>query len=181
MLRGDKITLRALEREDLPRMRDWRNLPEFRRHFREFRELNLLHQQQWFERISTSANDFMFMIERNEDRLPIGVCGLVYTQWVLRSADISLYIGHEEIYVDGPGGYAEDAARVLMRYGFDNLNLHKLWTELYSFDHRKVELFTRLGFARDAVLRDNCYEDGRYHDSYIYSLIRPDEAREVKP
>lgn len=175
MLRGERIQLRALERDDLPRLRDWRNLPEFRRHFREFRELNLLNQEQWFTRISASANDFMFIIERTNDRTPIGVCGLVYVHWVIRSADISLYIGEDDVYIDGPGGYAEDAAKTLVRYAFDTLNLHKVWTELYSFDERKVELFTRLGFARDGVLRDNAYEDGRYHDSYIYSLIKPSE------
>ena len=175
MLRGDRIQLRAIEREDLPKLRDWRNLPEFRRHFREFRELNMLNQEQWFTRISASANDFMFMIERTSDHVAIGVCGLVYVHWIIRSADISLYIGEDEIYIDGPGGYAEDAAKTLVRYGFDNLNLHKVWTELYSFDDPKVALFTRLGFARDAVLRDNAYEDGRYHDSYIYSLIKPSD------
>lgn len=177
MLRGERIQLRAIERDDLRLMRDWRNLPEFRRNFREYRELNLVSQEQWFTRISASANDFMFMIER-EGTL-IGVCGLVYVHWVIRSADISLYIGEDEVYIDGAGGAAEDAAKVLIRYAFDNLNLHKVWTELYSFDTRKVELFSRLGFARDAVLRDNAFEDGRYHDSYIYSLIRTDEK--VKP
>jgi RimJ/RimL family protein N-acetyltransferase len=175
MLRGERIQLRAIEREDLPKLRDWRNLPEFLRHFREFRELNMLNQEQWFTRISASANDFMFMIERTSDHKAIGVCGLVYVHWIIRSADISLYIGEDEIYIDGPGGYAEDAAKTLVRYGFENLNLHKVWTELYSFDERKVALFTRLGFARDAVLRDNAYEDGRYHDSYIYSLIQPSD------
>jgi RimJ/RimL family protein N-acetyltransferase len=178
MLRGQQIQLRALERDDLPRMRDWRNLPELRRHFREFRELNLVNQEQWFTRISSSPNDFMFLIERADDRTPIGVCGLVYVHWVLRSADLSLYIGHDETYIDGPGGYAEEAARILVRYAFNNLNMHKVWTELYSFDERKIALYTRLGFSRDAVLRDNCYEDGGYHDSYIYSLIRAAEARE---
>lgn len=172
MLRGDKIQLRAVERTDLEQMRDWRNLPELRRNFREFRELNLLNQEQWFARISTSPNDFMFVIERSADAKPIGIAGLVYVHWVVRSADISLYLGDNDVYIDGPGGFAEDTAKTLIRYGFDNLNLHKVWTELYSFDERKIALFTRLGFARDAVLRDNAFEDGRYHDSYIYSLIR---------
>ncbi len=181
MLRGDRIQLRAVERDDLSLLRDWRNLPEFRRNFREFRELNMFNQEAWFNRISASANDFMFMIENSDDRTKLGVCGLVYVNWVLRSADISLYIGQGEVYIDGPGGHAEAAARVLMRYAFDNLNLHKVWTELYSFDARKIELFTRLGFHRDAVLRDNAYEDGRYHDSFIYSFIRADEAPGAKP
>jgi hypothetical protein len=177
MLRGEKIELRAVERTDLERMRDWRNLPELRRNFREFRELNLLNQEQWFARISASPNDFMFVIDRIADHKPIGVAGLVYVHWVLRSADISLYLGDGETYIDGPGGLAEDAVKTLIRYGFANLNLHKVWTELYSFDERKIELFTRLGFSRDAVLRDNAFEDGRYHDSFIYSLLRTDEVK----
>jgi RimJ/RimL family protein N-acetyltransferase len=176
MLRGERIQLRAVEREDLRLMRDWRNRPEFRRNFRELRELNMVNQEAWFARVSASANDFMFIVER-DDHEPIGVCGLVYVHWVLRSADISLYIGADDLYIDGVGGYAEDAAKTLIRYGFDNLNLHKVWTELYSFDDKKIALFGRLGFARDAVLRDNAYEDGRYHDSYIYSLIRPEEVK----
>jgi RimJ/RimL family protein N-acetyltransferase len=177
MLHGEKIKLRAVERTDLERMRDWRNLPEMRRNFREFRELNMLNQEQWFARISASPNDFMFVIERTDNQEPLGIAGLVYVHWVLRSADISLYIGANDIYIDGQGGFAEDTAKTLIRYAFDNLNLNKVWTELYSFDERKVALFQHLGFSRDAVLRDNAYEDGRYHDSYIYSLLRSDEVK----
>jgi RimJ/RimL family protein N-acetyltransferase len=42
-------------------------------------------------------------------------------------------------------------------------------------------MFSRMGFKRDAVLRDNCFEDGRFHDSYIYSLLRADPMPEVEP
>lgn len=177
MLRGDKIQLRAIERTDLETMRDWRNQPEMRRYFREFRELNLENQEQWFTRISASANDFMFIIERTADREAIGVAGLTYAHWVLRSADISLYLGADELYIDGQAGYAAATAKALIRYGFDNLNLNKVWTELYAFDERKIALFQHLGFSRDAVLRENAFEDGRYHDSYIYSLLRSDEVK----
>jgi RimJ/RimL family protein N-acetyltransferase len=174
MIKGKMVGLRAVEREDLSLMRDWRNIPEFRRNFREHRELNMVMQEKWFERIVVgSPNDFMFMIERTSDHLPIGVCGLVYVNWVIRSADISLYIGHEHKYIDNDG-MAEEATRLLIGYGFNVLNMHKVWTELYEFDERKIAFFTnRMGFQRDAILRDNCFEDGRYWNSYILSLIRP--------
>jgi RimJ/RimL family protein N-acetyltransferase len=70
-----------------------------------------------------------------------------------------------------------------MRYVFGNLNLNlnKVWTELYSFDERKITMFSRMGLKRDAVVRDNCFEDGRFHDSYIYSLLRADPMPEVEP
>jgi RimJ/RimL family protein N-acetyltransferase len=171
MIKGRLVGLRALESGDLPQARDWRNIPSFRRNFREHRELNLLNQQKWFERISGSANDYMFGVVRLKDELLIGICGLVYVNWIIRSADISLYIGHEERYIDDEG-WAEETINLLIHYGFGNLNLHKLWTELYEYDQKKIELFTKLGFERDATLRDNCFEDGRYWNSYIYSLLR---------
>lgn len=50
MIKGKLVGLRAVEREDLSLLRDWRNIPEFRKNFREVRELNLANQESWFER-----------------------------------------------------------------------------------------------------------------------------------
>ena len=78
MIKGNIVGLRAIEKSDLELMRDWRNIPSFRRNFREFRELNMTNQEIWHNYISSSKNDFMFIIERISDGLPIGVCGLIY-------------------------------------------------------------------------------------------------------
>ena len=171
MIKGDIVGLRALEREDLVLLRDWRNITSFRRNFREFRELNLTNQENWFMRLNASPNDFMFMIEKLDDKLPLGACGLLYTNWIIRSADFSFYIGHEESYID-TNGYADEAARLLIAYGFQNLNLNKIWMELYDYDEKKIEFFrNKFGFIKDGTLRENCFEDGRYWNSGIYSLL----------
>ena len=46
MYRGSKIYLNAINKEDLPQLMNWRNLPEYRKHFREYRELNMDMQMQ---------------------------------------------------------------------------------------------------------------------------------------
>lgn len=173
MIKGKITGLRAVEREDLSLLRDWRNIPDFRRNFREHRELNLDNQQAWFDaQICKNPNNFMFIIQRLSDGEPIGACGLLYANWIIRAADFSFYIGHNQAYIDAEG-YAEDAAALLIGYGFKNLNLHKLWMELYDIDTLKIAFFTtRMGFSLDGKLRDNCFEDGRYYDSGIYSLLQ---------
>ena len=172
MIQGKLVQLRAVEREDLLLMRNWRNKPEFRRNFREVRELNLALQEKWFQRtVVESTNDYMFLIERAKDKVPLGVCGLVYVNWLIRSADVSLYIGHNDAYID-KDGYAEEATRLLIKYAFQNLNLNKVWTELYEFDDAKINFFESLAFKRDGTLRANCFEDGKYWDSHIYSFLR---------
>lgn len=172
MIIGDLTGLRAVEKEDLSILRDWRNIPEFRRNFREVRELNMSNQEAWFQKSCVNnPNDFMFVIVRLNDNKPIGACGLLYINWIIRSADFSFYIGDDKGYID-KDGYAEDAAKVLIEYGFKNLNLHKMWMELYEFDNMKLEFFQKkFDFKVDGVLRDNCFEDGRYMNSYILSLI----------
>jgi RimJ/RimL family protein N-acetyltransferase len=172
MIKGKLVGLRAIEKEDLSLLRDWRNIELFRKNFREHRELSMANQDIWFSRLSVSPNDFMFIIQRMEDGLPVGACGLLYTNWIIRSSDFSFYIGHNEKYIDKQG-YAEESARLLINYGFNNLNLNKIWMELYEFDNRKIEFFTKtFGFVKDGLLRENCFEDGKYHNSLIISLLR---------
>ena len=63
MIKGNKVGLRALEKEDLNLLRDWRNLPSFRKNFREVRELSLSDQESWFESLQQTKHvNFMFII-----------------------------------------------------------------------------------------------------------------------
>jgi len=170
MLEGKYTCLRAVEITDLELLRDWRNIPEFRINFREHRELGLENQKKWFEGVSLSSNDYMFVITNKETQEQIGACGLLYINWIIRSADFSFYIGKEKLYIDDK--YAKDAAEVLIRYGFYDLNLYKIWMELYEFDVKKLEFFqNEFNFHVDGKLRSNAYAKGKYWDSYILSLL----------
>jgi hypothetical protein len=172
MIKGKKVGLRAVEKQDLPFLRDWRNIVEFRKNFREVRELSLADQEAWFDHLQNTKHiNYMFTIVDLETKKPIGAAGLLYINWVIRSADFSFYIGHNEKYI-GNDGIALEAANLLIDYGFKNLNLHKIWMELYEFDKQKIEFFTnKFNFEQDALLRDNCFEDGKYWNSLIISLI----------
>lgn len=175
MIKGKLTGLRAVEKTDLEKFRDWRNLTDFRQNFREVRELSLTDQENWFASLSNTRHiNFMFTIVRLEDNEPIGAAGLLYINWVIRSADFSFYIGENEEYIDQKG-YAEDAAGLLIDYGFQNLNMNKIWMELYEFDKRKIDFFTeKFNFVQDGLLRDNCFEKGQYWSSLIISLLKRD-------
>ena len=172
MIKGKLVGLRAVEKEDLELLRDWRNISDFRKNFREVRELSINDQEKWFESLqNTKHNNFMFTIVDLKTNKPIGAAGLLYINWIIRSADFSFYIGENEVYIDDKG-IAEEATKLLINYGFNNLNLHKIWMELYEFDKVKVDFFMeKFGFKKDGVLRDNCFEDGKYFDSFLISKI----------
>jgi RimJ/RimL family protein N-acetyltransferase len=172
MIKGKQTGLRALEKEDLQQLRDWRNIPEFRKHFREVRELSMHNQEKWLEITNNRSTDFMFGIVDLKTNELIGAGGLLYINWINRAADFSFYIGKNEAYIDDEG-LAYDATKLLIEYGFNNLNLNKIWMELYEFDEQKLRFFREVfNFQTDGKLRQNCFEAGRYWDSYIISLLR---------
>ncbi|MDC0296160.1 GNAT family N-acetyltransferase [Akkermansiaceae bacterium] len=174
MIKGKIVGLRAVEEKDLDQLKKWRNITSFRKNFREVRELNSVNQDAWLKKINSSSNDFMFVFVDLTTNEIIGAGGLLYINWIIRAADFSFYIGWKEKYIDS-NGFAKEATELLIGYGFNNLNLNKIWMELYEFDKEKLEFFeNEFNFKLDGVLRDNCFEEGKYWNSKIISLTEKD-------
>lgn len=172
MIKGKLVALRSIEPEDLSQLMAWRNEPSFRQYFREYRELGSYNQQQWFENtVVNDKNTIMFAVVDSKSFELIGCCGLCYINWVQRFADLSLYIG--KYYIDEEG-FAHEACELLFDYGFGELGLHKIWTEIYDFDSKKFKLYTSMGFSQDGLLRENYFHSGKWHDSRIMSLLVSD-------
>ena len=170
MLKGEIVGLRAIEKSDLPQLLEWRNKPENRRFFREYRELSSDNQEAWYENIVLKANNVkMFAIINLKDNSLLGACGLCYIDWINRNADFSIYIGKDGIYIDEK--YAFDAAKVMMKYAFDELNLHKLWAEIYDIDEPKKKFFDTLDFTLEGVHKQTHWTEGKWVDSLFYGLI----------
>lgn len=174
MIKGKQIYLRSIEKSDLNKLKEWRNIPYFRKHFREYRELNDDMQENWYKnKVLNDPSTIMFSIVRTLDEELVGCVGLCYINWINRHADLSLYIGAEDLYIDDLG-YAKEACNLILNYGFDELNLNKVWTEIYEFDLKKRNLYSEMGFMEDGRLRQNYYNEGKYWDSLILSILKED-------
>lgn len=170
MIEGSRIGLRAIERDDLQPLLAWRNRPEFRRYFRESRELSSRQQLEWYEAtVLGDPRTRMFAIVERKAGALLGACGLCQIDWVNRTGDLSLYIGQDGLYIDEL--YAPDAARTVLRYGFEELGLHRIWCEIYGFDQAKAQLLPRLGFTLDGRHRETHWSEGAWHDSLFYGIL----------
>lgn len=178
MIEGERVYLEAIERKDLSTLMEWRNREDFRKYFREYKDINTEMQNKWFETSVLNDNStIMFSIKSIESNELLGCCGLCYINWIHRNADLSIYIGYENVYID-EGGFAEESCDLLLKYGFKQLGLHKIWTEIYEFDEKKKKLYDKLNFHVDGVLRENYYYDGKWWDSYILSIVNRNEIIE---
>lgn len=173
MISGKYTYLRAIERDDLSQLMNWRNNPNLRKFFRETDEINSINQNNWFESVNdkNSIHKMFAIVKLGTDEL-MGACGLCYIDWINRSADFSIYLGLDDMYIDDK--YAIDAAKAMKNYGFSVLNLHRLWAEIYSIDEPKKIFFSELGFKLDGELRETYWYDSKWHNSLFYSLLSTD-------
>ena len=170
MLTGHHVALRAITPSDLEPLRLWRNQPEFRKFFREYRELGPDDQQRWYDgRVMDDLGTLMFAIEGMHDQRLLGACGLCFIDWISRTCDLSIYLGADDLYIDDV--LAPDSARVLLRYAFGVLGMHRVWVEIYDYDEAKQRLLENLGFELDGRFREHHFHDGRWHDSLFYGLL----------
>ena len=167
MLKGKKVNLRAVEKESIEQFRQWRNRPELRKYFREYRELSSTMQNAWYEnRVLSDDKQVNFEI-RFKDTL-IGHCGLYYIDWIHRHAEFGIYIGNDSFR---SGGFGSDALRTLVKYGFNDLNLNKIWCEVYT-NNDALDIYRHIGFTDEGVLRQHYYNEGQYWDSTMLSMLK---------
>lgn len=172
ILAGDLVTLRNIEPDDLESLRVWRNRPEYRQFFREYRDITPDMQAAWYENVVLADDRVrMFAITETGSGRLLGACGLCYIHPREKSADFSIYLGADDLYIDDK--CAPETGRLLIEYGFDQLDLHRIWAEIYDVDTAKRELLPKLGFVLDGVHREaHRMEDGSWTHCRFYGLLK---------
>ncbi|MFC9646779.1 GNAT family N-acetyltransferase [Streptomyces mirabilis] len=74
-------------------------------------------------------------------------------------------------------GYATEAARALLRWAFDTLDLNRVQAEADTRNVASARVLEKLGFLREGTLREDCVVNGEVSDSWVYGLLR----REWRP
>ena len=112
-------------------------------------------------------------MDRASDGAFIGWCSLTRWNPDYRSASMGYCLddaawGH---------GYATEAARALLQWAFDTLDLNRVQAETDTRNAASARVLEKLGFVREGTLREDCVVNGDVSDSWVFGLIR----REWRP
>ncbi len=168
---GKKIYLRGLERNDLSgNMFQWANDPEVTHFmFMGIKPNTLENLEADYESLSKSDKDFVFaIIDKKTDR-HIGNAGLYAINWISRSAEYRIIIGEKKYWNKG---YAQETAALILKYGFDKLNLNKIWLGVNASNKAGAASYKKSGFAEEGILRQEIYRNGQYYDAVRMSILR---------
>lgn len=111
-------------------------------------------------------------IDRDSHGAFIGWCSLTRWNPDFRSASLTY------IFDDGAWGYgyATEAARALLGWAFDALDLNRVQAETDTRNIASARVLEKLGFVREGTLREDCIVDGELSDSFVFGLLRRDWA-----
>ena len=112
---------------------------------------------------------YTFLICLVADDRPIGEVMLFDIDRLNGSAEVGIFIGE----VDEWGkGYGTDAVRAIVDFGFAEQRLERIWLEVWTENPRAERAYQKAGFTREATLRHDQFEGGRYTDGHIMSILR---------
>lgn len=172
VLESERILLKPIEPEDLSFLMNLRwdkNVTQ-----------NIIHdpissqnQRNWYEKISKGNNVALSIFYKNskDDISPviIGTIGLYdinyrHQRATLKSMRILPQYQGQNIGLE--------ATNLLIDYGFNVLNLHKITCDLFEDNIARLKGLLRLGFEKEGILKEHYFHQGEFKDAAIYSLLR---------
>jgi diamine N-acetyltransferase len=173
MIYADRIRLRAVERDDIPRFVEWLNDPEVLAGLLINLPMATWDETRWFENLGNRpAEERPLAVDV---RLPeggwkhIGNVGLQQIEWTNRVAEFGIFIGDKACWNQG---YGSEATRLTLKHGFETLNLNRIYLYVFETNPRAIRAYEKCGFVHEGKLRQSMYRNGSYIDALLMSMLR---------
>lgn len=165
---GERLYLRPLEPvEDVQQFARLVNLEEVRSFFNVY-PISEAQAQERLRNLYKDIKHILFGVAVKQDNTLIGLVAL---------KDIDTLNQHAELYIKidprAQGkGYGTEATRLLLRYGFHELNLHRIQTQDMEENVAGWRTDEKAGFVYEGTLRGVIARFGRFHNVRVYSMLR---------
>lgn len=159
-----RMHLKPVEREDLEWILQYRNDPQKYVNFNQPMPLSYEQQEGWYNDQVLTKKTFAYIVYINKNK--IGYIALQNINWIVRSAEISHFLA-----TDINPELAKFAHEMMLVVAFNNLNLNRVHSVCFEFN----DIFFRLeelGFKKEGLLKQSCFKNERYWDSYPIAVLR---------
>ena len=170
MYESEHIRLRAMERDDLALCHQFVNDYEtMRGAFSGMLYPSSMEDESRYldSQSSYTREEYQFAVETLDGTL-IGRCGFTRVDWKNRYAELGILIGDRDFRGIG---YGPEAIRLLCRFGFEELNLHKIKASVFDFNLPAIRCYEKCGFKKEGLFEKEIFREGSYHDVVLMSLF----------
>ena len=123
--------------------------------------------QEFFEK--ELKEGYFFAIHALADDKLIGIIDLTGFDWAARNTWLAIGLGEREYWGKG---FGTDAMKVILRFAFRELNLHRINLNVFEYNSRAIHCYEKVGFKHEGRMRDCLNRDGRRWDLVYMGLLR---------
>lgn len=171
MLKGKQVSLRAMERGDLPLLHTFNNdlavelagggdapMPQ-----------SLARLESEFDGKASGGgrNGSDFAIEADGNF--IGICALFNEDNLAKTTELGITIGNKLYWGKG---YGSEALQLLVDYAFRYQNFRKVWLMVHGNNERAIKAYKKVGFVEEGRLVEHVYSNGDYVDLVHMGILR---------
>ena len=172
MLIGNRVRLRGIDKSDLAAFVRWLNDPEVRCHLEILAPLSMGQEENWYaDMLSQPAIAQPLGIEINDGGswVLIGDTSFININQTDRNAEVGIFIGERQYWDQG---YGSEALQLMLKYGFETLNFHRIYLRVYETNPRGVRCYQKIGFTEEGRMRNHHYLEGKYIDVIIMGILK---------
>lgn len=170
-LTGEHIYLRILNEKDVGgNYSKWFNDPEvttYNSHGRFPMTADTLKEYVYNSYKSNSA--LVLAVVNKESDEHIGNISLQNINWIDKNAEIAFILGEKIFWGKG---VMYEAGELLLKHGFETLNLHRIYCGTSSENIGMQKLAVKLGMVKEGINKEALFKNGKYHDVILYAKIR---------
>ncbi len=111
----------------------------------------------------------VFAVKINNSSEIIGIAG--FDDIITDNGVATLFIGIGSKEQRGKG-YGKEALNLLLRYGFKDMNLHRIQLNVLEFNISAIKLYEGSGFKREGTFREFVLRDDKRYDLFLYGLLK---------
>ena len=168
VLEEQDIYLRLMDQEDTDNIIRWRNSDFVRRKFIYQKLFTREGHEKWIREMIHTGKVIQFIILSKDTGMPVGSVYLRDIDRVHHKAEYGVFIGEKDALGKG---FGTQAAKLMIRYAFETLGLHKLMLRVLAENIPAIKSYENAGFVREAYLKDEVFLEGQYKDVIYMAVI----------
>jgi RimJ/RimL family protein N-acetyltransferase len=163
--KGDDVTLRTVEEDDLEFVQSARNDPAIRQPLTLNRAMNAEQAREFFEDAYSTEGSASLLACVDEE--PVGMVVLFDEDDVTGTATLAYWLAPDY----WGNGYATEAAGLICEHGFAERRLNKIRADVIEPNDGSQRVLEKLGFAEEGLLREEKFVRGEHVDVHRYGLL----------
>lgn len=171
ILTTDRLVLRDFVEEDWPAVLAYQRDPRYLRFYSSNEptpdEARSFVGRFIAQQAETPRQKYQLAIILQATQHVIGNVGIRMRMLGAHQADI----GYELDPQQWGHGYAGEAAREIVRFGFENLRLHRITAHCLAENVASARVLEKLGMLLEGRMRDSEHFKGRYWDTLHYAIL----------